>query len=53
MILFILLLVILMIVGLCALFAAGIGGALGIILFGDVIVCVVLIVLILRKLIKK
>lgn len=53
MILFMLLLVILLIVGLCGLFAAGVGGAISLILYGDVIVCVILIVLIIRKLIKK
>ena len=53
MILFALILVILMIVGLCVLFAAGISGAIGIVLYGDIIVCMVLIVIILKKLIKR
>lgn len=53
MVLFILLAMILMILVIATVFVISVGGAIGIILFSDVIVCIVIIAWIMKKLIKK
>lgn len=53
MVLFTLLLLIALILIVTTLIVLSVGGAVGIILFGDVIVCIVFIALVLKKLLKK
>ena len=53
MVLFIILAIIFMILALILVFGIGIAGAGAIVVFGDVIVCMALIVLIMRSLIKS
>lgn len=53
MVLFTLLLLITIILIVITLAVFSVGGAIGIILFGDVIVCIVLLIFIMKKLIKK
>lgn len=53
MILFTILLATLVLLVLAVVFAVSIGGSIFIILFGDVIVCITFIILIMRHLIKK
>lgn len=53
MILFTLLLLITIILVVVTVFVVSIGGAVGIILFGDVIVCIVLLIWLIKKLAKK
>lgn len=53
MVLFTLLIMIAIILIVTTLIVLSVGGAVGIILFGDVIVCIVFITLVLKKLLKK
>lgn len=53
MVLFTILFMVTLILGVITLLVVSIGGAVGIILFGDVIVCIGLLVFIMVKLIKK
>lgn len=53
MVLFAILLIMLIILALLLVFVVGAAGATGIVLFGDVIVCMVFIVLIMRAIIKR
>lgn len=53
MILFTILAIMLLILGVLFVLAVSVGGSVAILLFGDVIVCAVIIVLILRKIVKK
>lgn len=53
MVLFTLLIMIALILIVATLIVLSVGGAVGIILFGDVIVCIVFIALVLKKLLKK
>lgn len=53
MVLFTLLLMMTIILIVATLIVLSVGGAVGIILFGDVIVCIVFLVFILKKLLKK
>ena len=53
MILFVLLLLITLILGVVTLVVLSVGGAVGIILFGDVIVCVLILVWIMKKILTK
>lgn len=53
MLLFILLTAIMLILIIATVFVVSIGGAVGIILFSDVIVCIVIIAWIIKKILKK
>ena len=53
MVLFTLLLLMAIILVVVTLIVLSIGGAVGIVLFGDVIVCIVLIVWVMKRLLKK
>ena len=53
MILFTVLAIILAILLVFTVFVLSVGGAVGIIIFGDIFVCILFIVLIMKKLIKK
>lgn len=53
MILFAFLLSVLLIFGICAIFVIGIGGMAFILVFGDVIICIGLIIIIIKHIIKR
>lgn len=53
MILFMILLIMLLIIGVIAVLAISVGGSAFILVFGDLILCVLIIVWIIKKLIKK
>ena len=53
MVLFALLLLITLILGVVTLAVLSVGGAVGIILFGDVIVCVLILIWIMKKILTK
>ena len=53
MVLFIILITILLILAVIGVFLVSLGGAVFTVIFGDVIVCIVLIILIIRFLIKR
>lgn len=53
MILFTILAIILVLLGVVAIAVLAVGGTIGVIIFGDVIVCIVIIVLLMKWLLKK